>query len=256
VDGILSKDAIALGVPVPAGLNEYVMTTDERIWIISEKKRQLIEKLESYMKSASIDCELNYKQNKDGSFKCLPLKGSIGDFVYHPLLETDIQEAVKFVMQKPTPRVLRQAFKGVTYRMREVLDEENAVTGFEIFADEDEDMKVVKGRSKAAVKDGVWKPAPPVVWEGEKPVEVKAVIQVKPEVKPEIKTKLKRVEPKVIRQVFKGKTYKMREILEDGTVTGFEIFDENDEEMKELKGRSKAAVKDGFWKPAPPVTWV
>ena len=256
VDTILAKDAIALGVPVPAGLTEYVMTTDERIWIISEKKRQLIEKLESYMKSASIDCELNYKQNKDGTFKCLPLKGSIGDFVYHPLLEKDIQEAAKFVMQKPTPRVLRQAFKGVTYRMREVLDEENAVTGFEIFADDDDDMKVLKGRSKAAVKDGVWKPAPPVTWEGEKPVVAAAAAEeAKPEVKPEVKLKT-RMEPKIIRQVFKGVTYKMREVLEGGTVTGFEIFAEDDTKMETLRGRSKAAIKDGFWKPAPPVTWV
>jgi len=56
--------------------------------------------------------------------------------------------------------------------------------------------------------------------------------------------------------VFKGVTYKMREVLEEGTVTGFEIFAEDDTKMETLKGRSKAAIKDGFWKPAPPVTWV
>ena len=64
------------------------------------------------------------------------------------------------------------------------------------------------------------------------------------------------MEPKIIRQMFKGVTYKMREVLEGGTVTGFEIFAEDDEEMKVLKGRSKATLKEGVWKPAPPVTWV
>ena len=91
-------------------------------------------------------------------------------------------------------------------------------------------MKVLKGRSNAALKDGVWKPSPPVTWENKG--------------------------PRVIRQAFKGITYKMREVLDNDTVTGFEIFAEDDEEMKVLKGRSKATLKEGVWKPAPPVTWV
>jgi hypothetical protein len=238
VDSILAKDALALGLKPPAGVTEYVMTTDERIWVISEKKRQLIDRLESIMKSSSIDCELNYKQNRDGSFVCLPLKGAIGDFIYNPQIEVDIQESSKLVEEKPKPRVLRQAFKGVTYRMREVLDAENTVTGFEIFADDDEEMKVIKGRSNASLKDGTWKPAPPVTWEGAAAVN-KTVVK-----------------PKVIRQAFKGVTYKMREVLEEGSVTGFEIFADDDADMAVLKGRSKAALKDGVWKPAPPVTWV
>ena len=42
------------------------------------------------MKSAAVDCELNYKENKDGTFQCLTLEGKVGDFLYHPELNQDI----------------------------------------------------------------------------------------------------------------------------------------------------------------------
>ena len=35
---------------------------------------------------------IGYK-NKDGTFKCYPLKGSVGDFLYHPDIEKDILES-------------------------------------------------------------------------------------------------------------------------------------------------------------------
>ena len=45
------------------------------------------------MKSSAVDCELNFEQNKDGTFKCLTLDGKVGDFLYHPDLQTDIRES-------------------------------------------------------------------------------------------------------------------------------------------------------------------
>ena len=63
------------------------------------------------MKSAAVDCELNYKENKDTSFKCLHLKGNVGDFLYHPDLETDIREsASKYKVTenaKPTKSIIK-----------------------------------------------------------------------------------------------------------------------------------------------------
>jgi hypothetical protein len=109
--------------------------------VISQRKKGIIDALESVMKSAAIDCELNYKQNKDGTFRCLPLKGSIGDFLYTPDFDEDIGNAARLnmgeIVQKPVPKVSFQKYKGTTYRMRQILNEVGKVTGFEMFAEGD-----------------------------------------------------------------------------------------------------------------------
>jgi len=56
------------------------------------------------MKSVAVDCELNYVDNNDGSFRCLNLGDSIGDFAYHPDLQKDIAETeAKFKRPAPAP---------------------------------------------------------------------------------------------------------------------------------------------------------
>lgn len=93
-DAIPADIAVKQGLVIPAGLRTYTPTTDEMIFMVSERKRELIERLESVLKRAAIDCELNIKQNKEGeSFKCLTLKGKVGDFVYNPVLSEDLNEA-------------------------------------------------------------------------------------------------------------------------------------------------------------------
>ena len=44
------------------------------------------------MKSVAVDCELNFDDNNDGSYKCLALDESISQAAYHPILEKDIKE--------------------------------------------------------------------------------------------------------------------------------------------------------------------
>jgi hypothetical protein len=85
-----------LGIPLKAGQRSYVLTTDELLYSIMQRKRMVFDIMESMLKAAAVDCELNYRQNKDGSFMCLPLKGAVGDFVYHPILERDLAEATKY----------------------------------------------------------------------------------------------------------------------------------------------------------------
>jgi hypothetical protein len=158
VDRVDRKDAVKMGLPIPSTATEYVLTSDERLYVISQKKKRIIDELESAMKSAAVDCELSYKQNKDGTFKCLPLKGAVGDFVYTPDLDEDIAEAAKFSFSEaPVAKVSFQKYKGVVYRIREILVD-GAVTGFEMFANADEGLTTVIGT--AGVKAG--KPAPPV----------------------------------------------------------------------------------------------
>jgi hypothetical protein len=144
--------------------------------------------LESVMKAAAVDCELNIKENKDGSFKCLPLRGKIGDFMYHPNLEDDIREsASKFQMAaappvaagpavpaatatpKPKPEgpalYTMQEFRGKQYRMKFIRPEPKAVaTGFEIYASDDVKMTKLLGKSgvKLPTEFGKEKPGKPV----------------------------------------------------------------------------------------------
>lgn len=66
------------------------MTSDERLYYISERKKKLVENLIIVMKTAAADCLLNYKENMDGTFICR-LVGNEGDFLYHPNLQKDIE---------------------------------------------------------------------------------------------------------------------------------------------------------------------
>jgi hypothetical protein len=115
VDRVTKEDAAKLGLPLPPGATEYVLTSDERLYVISQRKKKIIDEIESVMKSAAVDCELSYKQNRDGTFRCLPLKGSVGDFLYNPILKDDLDESVKFDIEqaeKKVPRVTVQRGKG------------------------------------------------------------------------------------------------------------------------------------------------
>jgi ribA/ribD-fused uncharacterized protein len=61
-----------------------ILTSDQRVLLISLRKERVIGSLQTLMKTVAVDCELNYVDNNDGSFRCLNLGDSIGDFAYHP----------------------------------------------------------------------------------------------------------------------------------------------------------------------------
>uniref|UniRef100_A0A6C0JVE9 Helicase C-terminal domain-containing protein n=1 Tax=viral metagenome TaxID=1070528 RepID=A0A6C0JVE9_9ZZZZ len=157
-DRVEKKEAVALGLPIPEGSTEYVVTTDERLYLIAERKKGILNSLESVMKSAAVDCELNIKQNNDGSFKCLPLEGKVGDFMYHPDLDIDIREsASKFKESGPAEPAVNVIFKklnGKPYRFKPVAG------GFEIYGETD--SKLTKLLGKTGEKGG--QPAAPVTW--------------------------------------------------------------------------------------------
>jgi hypothetical protein len=156
-DRVEKKEALSLKLPLPSGATEYVVTTDERLYLIAERKKGILNALESVMKSAAIDCELNIQQNADGSFKCLPLEGKVGDFMYHPDLDTDNREsASKFKESEGPPAVpvIFKKVKDVTYRMKQL------ATGFEMY--DKDDVKLERLLARTGIKDG--KPAAPIEW--------------------------------------------------------------------------------------------
>jgi hypothetical protein len=166
-------------------MTNYVLTTDEMIYAISEKKRKVIEGLECVMKAAAVDCELNHNQNKDGTYQCLSLKGKVGDFVYHPVLENDLQESGgKFddaaictgrgaAPAAPKPREFYQDIAVVSggpkekFRLREVFGPDGAVIGYDVFEIDKTDHKkkipdVKRGTVGVRQVKGISQPGPPV----------------------------------------------------------------------------------------------
>ena len=187
-DRVERKDALEFGIPISDRATEYITTTDERLYLISERKKIILNSLESVMKSAAVDCELNIQENKDGSFKCLPLRGKVGDFMYHPNLDDDIREsaskyaagtdaapvvakpAVKPAITAPKPAAaeithILQELRGKRYRMKFIRPEPTAVaTGFEMYAEDDVGMKIPLGKAgvKMPAEFGKERPGKPV----------------------------------------------------------------------------------------------
>jgi hypothetical protein len=180
-DSVDAKVATEYGLPIKPGMTNYVLTTDEMIFAISERKRKIIEALECIMKSAAVDCELNYKQNKDGTFRCLPLKGKVGDFIYNPILEKDLIESSKFeddtvCSGEVKPQEIYKAINKVSYMLREVFGPDKTVVGYDVFeATESVDPKnparkvakkkvpeVKVGTVGVKMVNGVPQPGPPV----------------------------------------------------------------------------------------------
>ena len=72
--------------------HDIILTSDQKVLLISLRKEKVMTALQTLMKSVSVDCKLNYDDNNDGTYKCLNLGESIGSFAYHPNLQKDIAE--------------------------------------------------------------------------------------------------------------------------------------------------------------------
>jgi hypothetical protein len=122
-DGVDPKDATLLGITMPAGLETYVMTSDEHLYYVSERKRKILDSLQTTMKSAAVDCRLNTYDNEDGTFECLTIRGKVGDFLYHPVLTQDILESSVEFQEKgegPAAASMEQVYE-ITLDSRKLL---------------------------------------------------------------------------------------------------------------------------------------
>lgn len=153
-DSKTRAEAVEYGLPIGEDMNSYTLTSDEYLLLVSTIKKKVIDELETVMKSAAIDCELNYAENKDGTFKCLPLKGKVGDFLYHPDIQTDILESES--MYKLEDKKEEKKLKAITYKgIRYLVD----LKGDKFILYNPDNLEVEVG--EAAVKNG--SPALPIV---------------------------------------------------------------------------------------------
>ena len=238
-DRLERKDALALGLPIPEGAAEYVITSDERLYLIAERKKVVLNSLESVMKSAAVDCELNIRENKDGSFKCLPLRGNVGDFMYHPNLEDDIRESASKFKRRVVAAPVEEPVEAPVA---------------EAEAEPVKEMPVSKPTTEAAITEAAFattEEAAAPVTKAPAPV-TKAPAPVKaPVAAPGL--------PAFVLKEFRGTVYRMKYIRPSPTApaTGFEMYAENDTDMKAALGT--AGVQEpavaGKEKPGKPVVF-
>jgi hypothetical protein len=157
-DNVDRAIALKVGLPIPITAANYIMTSDERLYVISERKKKVIEELETVMKSAAVDCQLNAAENQDGTFQCLSLDKVVGDFVYEPELKADIAKS-EYTYKEEKRFVKAIKWRGVEYWAGADKDMAGTITGFTLYAKTDMILSVALGT--AGVKAGM--PAEPVV---------------------------------------------------------------------------------------------
>ena len=156
-DNIDRATAEKVKLPIPASAASYVMTSDERLFVISERKKKVIEELEMVMKGAAVDCELSAAENQDGTFQCLILDKVVGDFVYEPELKKDIAKS-EYTYKEEARIVKAIKWNGVEYWAGADRDEKGEISGYSLYAKEDRGLITPVGST--GVKAGA--PAPPV----------------------------------------------------------------------------------------------
>jgi hypothetical protein len=155
-DHLERKDSLSVGLPIPDQSAMYVLTSDERLFVISERKKAVIQELENVMKGAAVDCTLNQSENRDGTFECISLPGKTGDFLYHPDIAIDKSSEGEFKQKRVAEAV--QGFdlklRGVVYKAIDKV-EDGVLVGFTLY--DPADLKRPLG--SAGERDG--RPAPP-----------------------------------------------------------------------------------------------
>jgi len=87
-DGKTPQEAAALGIEVPQGVKQYIITSDEHLYTLSERKKKVLQSIQSLMKRSAVDCMVNQADNEE--VDCITLDGPSGEYAFHPVLETDI----------------------------------------------------------------------------------------------------------------------------------------------------------------------
>jgi hypothetical protein len=89
-DGYPAKEAMAMGYAVPEGVKDYVPTSDEYLYTLSQRKKSVLQSIQNLMKQSSVDCKINLYENEDDGLGCINLEGGFKEYAFHPLLKQDI----------------------------------------------------------------------------------------------------------------------------------------------------------------------
>jgi len=98
-DGVKPSEAKDLGFDVPAGITDYVITSDEYLYQLSERKKKVLQSIQDLMKTSAVDCQINQYENEEKG--CITIPGTPEQYAYHPILKKDIAETVAAMKEEP-----------------------------------------------------------------------------------------------------------------------------------------------------------
>lgn len=147
-DGIPASTARDLGITdLPEGAEQYVATSDDYLFLVSQRKKKVMDSLQKLMKMSAVDCELNILENDDGTYTCKVFKGEPGDFMYHPLLAEEIKASKSKYAPVDMERMARQKvvtirIQGIPHKLKPVFDYETGqITMYEFYELSDTEFK-------------------------------------------------------------------------------------------------------------------
>lgn len=91
-DAVKPEEAIEMGLASPPGAMQVVVTSDEYLYSLSERKKKLLSAIQDVLKSSAVDCQINQYENEDEGLPCAVLPGTVEQFAFHPELAKDIAE--------------------------------------------------------------------------------------------------------------------------------------------------------------------
>jgi hypothetical protein len=100
-DGMKAKEAVEVGFVVAEGVKDYVVTSDEYLYSLSERKKKLLQNIQNLMKTSAVDCQINEYENEDDQLACITLPGNPSNYAYHPILKKDIAETSTALKLEP-----------------------------------------------------------------------------------------------------------------------------------------------------------
>jgi hypothetical protein len=91
-DGMKPAEAAKAGFTVPEGAKDYVVTSDEYLYALSQNKKKLLQNIQDLMKTSAVDCQINEYENEEDGLGCIPISGTPEQYAFHPILQKDIAE--------------------------------------------------------------------------------------------------------------------------------------------------------------------
>ena len=91
-DGMKPAEAVKAGFTVPEGAKDYVVTSDEYLYALSQNKKKLLQNIQDLMKTSAVDCQINQYENEEDGLGCIAIPGTPEKYAFHPILQKDIAE--------------------------------------------------------------------------------------------------------------------------------------------------------------------
>ena len=91
-DAVKPEQAVEMGFTPRAAALEYVLTSDQHLYQLSERKKKVLQNIQNLMKTNAVDCAINKYENEEEGLGCITLPDKPQQYAFHPILKKDIAE--------------------------------------------------------------------------------------------------------------------------------------------------------------------